>query len=90
MFTAPCTVFCPVDSGFSTAVYNEITANTSLLKDVVRYHIIQGMVAKDQLQNDKIIPTLKDGCKIRSNKYQNKNKKVKVFNVTHSDKISLI
>ncbi|OWF36314.1 transforming growth factor-beta-induced protein ig-h3-like [Mizuhopecten yessoensis] len=70
----PFTIFAPSDDAFNQLppdVLNALKQNVSLLKDVLKYHVVRGDILSSDLINDFVLPTLLPYRKIRVNMYQN-------------------
>merc|ERR1712168_713316 len=68
----PFTIFAPTDEAFMglpRKVQEELKRNTTLLTQVLEYHVTNGKVLSTQLQNDLLVPTLIK-TNVRVNLYQ--------------------
>lgn len=73
--TGPFTVFGPTNKAFEALpkeVKEALMANTTLLADVLKYHVLSGKVASSALKNELLADTVQ-GSKLRINIYPNVN-----------------
>jgi len=73
--TGTYTIFAPTDAAFSAvpqATLNSLSANTTALGDLLKYHVITGSVRKSDVTNELTVATLA-GDKLRLNIYSHNN-----------------
>ena len=70
--SGPFTLFAPTDEAFMSlppAVLKELLMNTTLLAEVLKYHVVSGIVKSTSLKNEMLAASLA-GPKIRVNIYK--------------------
>jgi len=73
--TGTYTIFAPTDDAFAAvpkATLDSLSANTTALGDLLKYHVIQGAVRKSDVSNELTVATLA-GDKLRLNIYNHNN-----------------
>jgi len=87
--TGTYTIFAPTDDAFAAvpkATLDSLSANTTALGDLLKYHVIQGAVRKSDVSNELTVATLA-GDKLRLNIYNHNNVvTVEGVPITHFDK----
>lgn len=67
------TVFAPADKAFESPeaqkLLEDVNNDPEKMKDLVRYHIIQGQMMADDMNNNALLETKDHGNKIRLNLY---------------------
>lgn len=67
------TVFVPVDKAFETPeakkLMETVKDNPDMLREIVRYHIVQGQLQSNDMTNNLVLTTNDYGKKLRINLY---------------------